>query len=351
MDLTILESLDIIHILNNGSKNKMLLNDEVVDSLKRRGYAFVKLDENFSKIVDKCLVEMKEFFNIETNEKEKFFREPVFGYFTVEHKEVFRFLTGNKLKLQKFPESFNNMMELTKYLDDLMPKVTNTLFPNISNHIEDIIPFNQWGMIDVVQYFNNSNRDINVVEHYDAGLLAFSFCSTEPGLELKNEHGEWVKPPDNTAILWTGSAIKKYDINHPVGIHRVVKSDNPRIAIWYEICTYEQERNDMLSNYKGYQYEIDLMKKEGYEPIRDNGSIVGYQKDGEKKIGFKALESVTTGSNKIALGYNNSIIGNNSNVAIGSLAVLNNNIPKEKPKKFEKCKKDNWKYKNLAKKY
>jgi len=295
------------------------LNIEVVrKDLKIRGYAFVKLEDEFINKVNECAQLMMNFFN--TKDKESYFREPVFGYFNVPHKEVFRFQTGNMIHVQSFPNE--QIKALGLMIDNNISSIVELLFPGITEALNHQVPFNQWGLLDVVLYHNLNRKKLNIVEHYDPGVLTFSFKSSSPGLELRNEHGEWISPPYDMGILWTGHAIRSYDAEHPEGIHRVQKGLQPRMAIWYEIGTYLQDRSDMLNNYTGYQYEIDLMKKEGYHPVRQNNNIIGYENNGNTLIGFKALESITTGSNKVAVGnytLNNTMIGNN--VAIGSKAL------------------------------
>lgn len=283
----------------------MIIEDivKIRTDLSIRGYSFVTLNEHFVNKVKACEKEMIGFFNLDNSFKESYFREPVFGYFNVPHKEVFRFATGDKLENYAHPS--NAMKELSIELDSFMFDLASKIFPNIVK--TNMVPFN-FGLIDVVRYGNDTVRknNLNIVEHYDAGLLAFNFLSTAPGLEFKNEHGEWIPVPvgnglsaQGMGILWTGHAIKSYN-DYPEGIHRVKVVDKPRLSMWYEICTQDQMRDDMLTDYKGYQYELDLMKKEGYDAIRnDDGNIIGFSNE---MIGFKAMEANTTGSSKTAVG-------------------------------------------------
>lgn len=304
--INLLKDLDIVSIRND---------------LKIRGYAFVNLDDDFIKEIDDCEKLMADFFN--SSDKESYFRAPVFGYFNVPHKEVFRFVTGTKIDLQSFPN--DNIKNLGLKIDNYLPNLAEEIFPNIRQIVATHSSFDKWGLLDIVLY-NNLKDDVfpnklNIVEHYDAGILTFSFRSTAPGLELRNEFGEWISPPDNVGILWTGHAIKLYDPLHPEGVYRVQKNDIQRMGIWYEICTFDQERNDILNKHSGYQYEIDLMKKEGYVPIKENGFISGYKHEsGSTLIGFKAMEAVTTGSNKVAIGRIPVDYNTTSNIYIGSLA-------------------------------
>ena len=302
---------------------------QVRQDLKTRGYAFIKLSDDFIHQVDECLLEVEDFFRNNLTEKEKYFREPLFGYFKVQHKEVFRFLTGSRIGRQKFPVNFDGLLNLTKTLDEIVPRLASIIFPGIEEVVEGFIPFNKWGMIDAVQYFNEPEKMIkkdamNIVEHFDAGLLAFSFRSTEPGLQLKNEFGEWIDAfvDDSIAVLWTGHAVRKYDSDHPEGVHRVITSNKSRIGLWYEICCYSQERNDILKGkFVGDPYELELIKKEGYEPVRDGDGIIKEFKeiDGGKTLVGKFIgEVLTTGMNKTFIGYPHSgFVDRSENVFIG----------------------------------
>lgn len=131
------------------------------------------------------------------------------------------------------------------------------LFPDITQNAKEYhIPlFNkntQWGMLDTTKYLNDgSKKGLNCDPHYDPGLLSIHYRSTQPGLQLKNEHGRWIIPPDDKsiAIIWTGHVAIKINPSLKPGVHRVVNSETkkPRIALWYEICT-EGQLHDELKN-------------------------------------------------------------------------------------------------------
>ena len=108
-------------------------------------------------------------------------------------------------------------------------------------------------MFDIAKYHNDGLRTkINCEEHFDPGLLSLSLRSSEPGLQLKDEFGKWIKTPDddNIAILWTGEAATKMNPKIKPGIHRVVNPTvfgKPRIAMWHEICTGKQEHKELIN--------------------------------------------------------------------------------------------------------
>lgn len=243
--------IPLTNILQNNNEAKQM----VCDSLKTRGYVFIKLPDTLIKQIDNCLKQANMFFNCSQQYKKKFYKEPIFGHFAVNHKESFRVLTGNRLSEHKIPDNFNNVTSLVKTLDILMFSLTITLsdklFPDI---LKSDLPLfdlgNQWGMFDIAKYYNNgAKKDINCKEHYDPGLLSLSLRSTEPGLELKNEHGQWIKIPkgDHIAVLWAGAAATKMNPEIKPGIHRVSLSGKPRIGLWYEVCTKAQEHKELIN--------------------------------------------------------------------------------------------------------
>ena len=279
---------------NNDDANK-----KISGSLISRGYAFVVLPNFLVKEIDDMLNNINEFFNNKTTQyKNQFFKEPMFGYFAVGHKESFRMITGNRMHEQKFPDNFGKIQHFGRYMDKIMYLTAKMMepyiFPNLmyksqeldipllktSPLINKIAPRNQpalwgqgkiaprnqpkelvlgqtsnWGLFDITKYYNDGTRkELNCKEHYDPGLLTLSLRSTEPGLQLKDEYGNWVDAPTNKniAILWTGKAAVQINPRLKPGMHRVTNCTNkdrigqPRIAIWYEISTSQQEHKELI---------------------------------------------------------------------------------------------------------
>ncbi|HSW76971.1 MAG TPA: hypothetical protein VLG50_07985 [Candidatus Saccharimonadales bacterium] len=298
----------MIHLVDILSNNKEVV-DEVIKRLRCDGYVFVQLPPVFIKQVDECKKQLQSFLNLPIQKKSMYHVEPIFGYSSFDHKEVFRFMTGTRINEVIWPPSFDAIQQLAFLLDSMVPTIVSTLFDNVvidNNHI----PFKKWAMLDTVYYNNTTTRpnNLNVVEHYDAGLLAFSFLSTEHGLQFKNQSGEWIDSPRDCSIgvIWVGDAIRQYKSDdHAVGIHRVATHHKPRLAMWYEVCTYAQERKDLLNEkFYSYPYELELLKKEGYEPdLADDGSINHFVNTNNNQfIGINAASELTTGSNKVAIG-------------------------------------------------
>lgn len=244
--------------------------DLVTESLLTRGYSFIRLSADYVKIIDSCMESMDTFFSKPLYYKEQYFKEPIFGYYGVDHKESFRLLTGMRLAEHKFPKELSQLKTLVNATDRVMYtlalRLSPTLFPNLLIDAKKLdIPLlntkNQWGMFDIAKYHNSGLRtELNCKEHYDPGLLSLSLRSSQPGLQLRDEFNRWIKPPEdkNVAILWAGKAA--VDMNRKIkpGVHRVVNPDNlgvrkPRIAMWHEICTSAQEHRELIKDDKYYK--------------------------------------------------------------------------------------------------
>ncbi len=164
------------------------------------------------------------------------------------------------------------------------------LFPNLIDKAKenalDIPLFNvkkRWGMFDVARYYRDSDGlknlpgsavGIDCQEHFDPGLLSISVRSTEPGLELKDEFGRWIPGPNSkkVGVIWAGNAATRINPQIKRCVHRVIcprlkpniqafnsnrnsmlcrlEADKlrPRVAIWHEICTADQEHKELMNN-------------------------------------------------------------------------------------------------------
>lgn len=245
-------------ILQNDKKALIIISGE----LKTRGYTFIRLTPELIEQINICMPIIDKFFSEPVNYKKLYVKPPIFGYFNVQHKESFRLLTGARLSEHKLPYNFDKIKNLVQTLDQLMHSLalicSPVLFPNLMSKAKELnIPlFNmqkQWGMFDIAKYHNTGLRsELNCKEHFDPGLLSLSIRSTEPGLQLKDEFGRWIKVPndDAIAVLWAGKAANDINSNIKAGIHRVVNNDKPRIGIWYEISTAEQEHLELIKDKK-----------------------------------------------------------------------------------------------------
>lgn len=235
----------------------------ISESLQTRGYAFVRLPPDLVKKIDECTFTIERFFSDSLLYKKIYFREPIFGYFNVNHKESFRLLTGSRLNEYSMPYSSNEIKDLVQTVDQIMYIISvflgPTLFPDLFNNANKLnIPFfnmrKRWGMFDFAKYHNDGSRKgLNCQEHYDPGLLSFHLRSTEEGLQLKDEFGKWIEVPNDKtlAVLWAGKAATQINPKIKPGIHKVeCATGRPRISMWHEICTEAQEHRELLKDHK-----------------------------------------------------------------------------------------------------
>ena len=230
-------------------------------SLIMRGYAYVILPDFLVKEMDNSLITINDFFNKTKEQKKKYKKEPILGYQGVGHKESYRMMTGKRIEEQIFPSDFDRIKDMVKYIDKIMYKITTIMspyiFPNLISKSKELdIPFfngnKNWGLFDITKYFNDGTRkELNCMEHSDPGLLSISLRSTEPGLQLLDENNHWISPPfyKNVAIIWTGQAASRINPLLKPAIHRVLNSTKvgtPRVAMWHEICTSQQEHTELM---------------------------------------------------------------------------------------------------------
>lgn len=253
------------------SLSQLLANDAktingMCNDIKIRGFTFLSFasqsHDELKNLVDRTVDEMNNFFTQDENYKNLYSKEPIFGYFSVPHKESYRLLTGSRMKEHRIPHNMMNTIKLAKKMDNLMLKISlglaPTLFPDIIRDAKryNITAFdakNPWSMFDITKYHNNgTKKGLNCDPHTDPGLLSLHIKSTSPGLQLRDENGIWINPPsdDYVAILWTGDVAQQINPMIKPCYHRVLDSKNkniPRMGIWYEICTKEQEHTELVA--------------------------------------------------------------------------------------------------------
>jgi hypothetical protein len=153
--------------LSNLLKSEPLTMKRFSESLKIRGYAYVKLPPILVKQIDTCVGTINNFFNYDVQYKKKFMKKPIFGYFDAKHKESFRLLTGKRLAEHRIPQNFESIQKLSNLSDRLMHKISKNassyLFPNLEEQsiLYDIPLFDQrnyWGMLDATIYKNNGTK-------------------------------------------------------------------------------------------------------------------------------------------------------------------------------------------------
>jgi isopenicillin N synthase-like dioxygenase len=250
----------IFSLKNIMANNKNTI-EKFCESIKRRGYAFVRMTPYMESQISACTNTINNFFMKDIKHKSMFKKAPIFGYFNAKHKESFRLLTGRRLDEHIYPYNFEKIEALARFSDEIMYRLcilcSPYLFPDIKHkalvhNISLFDPLEKWGMLDMTIYKNDgSKKGLNCDEHYDPGLLSIHYRSTQPGLQLKNENNKWINPPSdkNIVIIWAGDVATKINPKIKRGVHRVLNTNSrlPRIALWYEICTKEQEHTELMN--------------------------------------------------------------------------------------------------------
>ena len=264
-------------------QNDKITMDYVAESIQTRGYVFVRLPTDLVQKIDECVLLIEQFFSNSLYYKKSFYKKPIFGYFSVQHKESFRLLTGSRLNEQTMPHNFDKIKDLIQTNDQIAYIISTFLSPNLFPDLFEKakklnIPFfdmqKRWGMFDFARYHNDGFRKgLNCQEHFDPGLLSFHIRSTEVGLQLKDEFGKWIHvPTDKTlAVLWAGKAATQINPKIKPCIHRVdCALGKSRISLWHEICTESQEHKELLKDTKqliAKSYELKTgipMTKSGF---------------------------------------------------------------------------------------
>jgi isopenicillin N synthase-like dioxygenase len=116
-------------------------------------------------------------------------------------------------------------------------------------------------LFDVAFYCNNTRSGVpvqaNVSAHFDPGLLAVSWYSNSPGLQVYHRiRQKWIDVPcgEGQGVVWAGQEAALLS-KTPTGIHRVIYPDElgkPRITMWNEACIPEQL--DPVEGKKGNYY-------------------------------------------------------------------------------------------------
>jgi ubiquitin C len=217
------------------------------------------------------LKETKDFFSLSADEKKKYFLPPRYGFVDAEYKQAFRLLTGPLAHQLPLPQELQKeVLSVCEALDsfskDLIGATSEKLFGRSVDRLasEKNIPlllkanndkgqkFFGYGMLDIVEYFNNSSsspsssskkRDFNVAAHADPGLFAISLKSTAAGLQmLDQETNSWIKVPNDCCVLWCGATAEEVtDGKIKAGWHKVeMHESDPRLTMWYEVSAIDQ---------------------------------------------------------------------------------------------------------------
>jgi len=275
-------TLDLSSILNKDKDTLFNLHAQLI----RQGWAKVQMPDSLVKILELCIDPVENFFKLPYTEKKTSTWNHVFGFTSVTHKQSFRWLTSDLLQPGLFPTLIREYLSaLTNLMDSFMLELISSTGTVLFNDAQNIgkklnIPLLQsetakWSMLDIAYYLNDEKKfeqselivDENCAPHYDPGLLSLSVLSTHIGLELYDPiTGQWVPHTGEDrriAVLWCGKAALEASsgLLRPA-VHRVTRQlDKPRLAIWYEICTFDQVPEPARPMIKSLEEELKQEKK------------------------------------------------------------------------------------------
>eukprot|EP00930_Biecheleria_cincta_P097574 TRINITY_DN89278_c0_g1_i1.p1 TRINITY_DN89278_c0_g1~~TRINITY_DN89278_c0_g1_i1.p1 ORF type:complete len:452 (-),score=68.13 TRINITY_DN89278_c0_g1_i1:288-1643(-) len=207
------------------------------------------------------------------------------GHFSTAHKDGIRMVTGDYSQEPNYiPEELKQMMaQLASAFDGAQLAVASALSPGFMGVSDPAgeklgqvcsVPLlfrahgmPSYGLMDAVMYRMGPDAPQEIVqEHTDPGLFVISLPSS-PGLQLKDESGEWHSPPAGYGVLWAGTAGTKIGLRP--GSHRVLRSPDgaPRLSVWHELCTSSQLCVPMLGLLERSNLELRLGNIRGTDAV------------------------------------------------------------------------------------
>lgn len=220
------------------------------NNLLSNGWCFVKFGDYFNEKMLFHAKNIKQFFNKEENIKNNYSYSHNIGYYQNNFKQHFKIMTGDynlpNLQEQKNDTSIKSMIFISKLMDKLM----KTLFINTKNSVFELqnddlqylsVNNNQTiGLLDFVEYKNNTEREYFVAEHVDPGLFSLNIYCDQKGMEFYDyTTKKWIEMPLGYGAIFCGQAAKTL-CNIPPCKHRVVNYNKKRLSIWYEIGVKSQ---------------------------------------------------------------------------------------------------------------
>lgn len=219
------------------------------EALQAQGWFFLALSEQLVSESRALAEEMEAFFEKTPVEDKDGYAADVFGYHRQEKKEGFRCLTGHRLPSKLMSEQINVMAHrmdmVSRSVLEALCRACFGCSPELLRPPPCLLDeADSFGTLDVVYYYNFGNGDAPLVEpHFDAGLFSFSLFQTRYGLELQDRHGVWVPVPsaNDVGVVWAGNMAHEFSKGKiQNGVHRVMPDSQPRLTIWYEVCSRAQ---------------------------------------------------------------------------------------------------------------
>jgi hypothetical protein len=159
-------------------------------SLKKRGYYIFQLSDRAKRIRDDAFA-----INLEALEVDKV---------KTHHKTAIRMKTDDFVR-----DNDPKLHELCHLYSDAFHEILSLNIFKAAKNQPFIDGQERYAMVDLVRYNNTEvggaviNKSLNVVEHYDTGLVTLTLGATSRGLEIKN-NGDWFEPEPDEGIVWIG---------------------------------------------------------------------------------------------------------------------------------------------------
>merc|ERR1711963_169013 len=177
------------------------------------------------------------------------------GHITSKHKDAIRVLTGAERdgSIGSVPDDVSDVLhnlaiELDAAQTDILSSLAHVFGGDSAEAVSkaaDVALLSgterRYALLDSVLYRAKQAPTEVVAPHIDPGLLVLALPS-DPGLELRDESGFWLSPPEGCGVLWCGCAAQQC----VPATHRVIVSSTPRFALWHELYTRGQATPPML---------------------------------------------------------------------------------------------------------
>lgn len=219
------------------------------EKLNVNGWCFVKLSDDLITYIDHAHSLLDKFLSLDSKVKNKYSFTYGTGYYELYFKEQLHLLTGKNLELisqiktesQEEENIKKSIITFSVMMDGLMKKLSlilnNDLFHLSEEQLSTISIFNEknTGLLDVVKYKPDIDREFYVEEHIDPGLFSFNIFSNAHGMQFfDNRTNMWVNLKKGYGAIFCGNTADKYS-NIPAALHRVKTEKNGRFSIWYEV--------------------------------------------------------------------------------------------------------------------
>ena len=265
-----------LHKLLNNDKSEL---EKFKQLASQNGWCFVNIPDEYTTNVKEVLYDAESFFEQPEENKSEYSFEPHYGYTKSVYKQGFRMLTGPYL--EKMPIPHPSFIKVAQSMDRLAKDILACIQEHLFNK-KDYEPgydipmaaqpkqgmimkvlskltnsqIRDYGMLDIVEYRDMPDSDLNVAEHVDPGLFSISLKSTKPGLQMYHPATHsWVDVPVDQPVLWFGMAA--IDLSHTRvrdGYHRVANiAESNRKTLWYEVCTFKQVWNNSVRYHGKFQ--------------------------------------------------------------------------------------------------